>query len=43
MATGLALTIFGIGLSGLIGAKFVGDKIVPAAHLQLPILPIFRE
>ena len=38
VATGLALTIFGIGLSGLIGAKFVGEKIVPAAHLHLPIL-----
>jgi general nucleoside transport system permease protein len=38
VATGLALTIFGIGLSGLIGAKFVGEKIVPAAHLRLPIL-----
>ena len=38
VATGLALTIFGIGLSGLIGAKFVGEKIVPAAHLELPIL-----
>ena len=38
VATGLALTIFGIGLSGLIGAKFVGEKIVPAAHLDLPIL-----
>ena len=38
VATGLALTIFGIGLSGLIGAKFVGEKILPAAHLELPIL-----
>src|SRR5579862_3730205 len=38
VATGLALTIFGIGLSGLIGAKFVGEKIVPAAHLDLPVL-----
>ncbi len=38
VATGLALTIFGIGLSGLIGAKFVGEKIVPAAHLHLPVL-----
>ena len=38
VATGLALTIFGIGLSGLIGAKFVGEKIVPAAHLELPVL-----
>jgi ABC-type uncharacterized transport system permease subunit len=38
VATGLALTIFGVGLSGLIGAKFVGEKIVPAALLHLPIL-----
>src|SRR5579863_3174753 len=38
VATGLALTIFGVGLSGLIGAKFVGEKIVPAAHLDLPVL-----
>jgi general nucleoside transport system permease protein len=38
VATGLALTILGIGLSGLIGAGFVGEKIVPAPHLHLPIL-----
>ena len=38
VATGLALTIFGVGLSGLIGAKFVGEKIVPAEHLHLPVL-----
>jgi general nucleoside transport system permease protein len=38
VATGLALTIFGVGLSGLIGARFVGEKIVPAAHLDLPVL-----
>ena len=38
VATGLALTIFGIGLSGLIGASFVGEKIVPAPHLDLPVL-----
>jgi general nucleoside transport system permease protein len=38
VATGLALTIFGIGLSGLIGAQFVGEKIIPAAHLNLPVL-----
>ncbi len=38
VATGLALTIFGIGLSGLIGAGFVGEKIVPAPQLQLPLL-----
>jgi general nucleoside transport system permease protein len=38
VAAGLALTILGTGLSGLIGAGFVGQKIVPAAHLNLPIL-----
>ena len=38
VAAGLALTIFGIGLSGLIGAGFVGQQIVPAAQLHLPIL-----
>src|SRR6266851_2259244 len=36
VATGLALTILGIGLSGLIGAGFVGEKITPAAHLYIP-------
>jgi simple sugar transport system permease protein len=38
VATGLALTIVGIGLSGLIGAGFVGEKIVPAPQLYLPFL-----
>src|SRR5580698_7646217 len=38
VATGLALTILGVGLSGLIGARFVGEKIVPAPHLNLPVL-----
>jgi general nucleoside transport system permease protein len=38
VATGLALTILGVGLSGLIGAGYVGEKIVPAAHLYLPLL-----
>jgi general nucleoside transport system permease protein len=38
VATGLALTIFGIGLSGLIGASFVGEKITPAPHLFIPVL-----
>ena len=33
VATGLALTILGIGLSGLIGAGFVGYQIVPAPQL----------
>jgi general nucleoside transport system permease protein len=36
VATGLALTILGVGLSGLIGAGFVGERITPAAHLYVP-------
>src|ERR1700746_1720163 len=36
VATGLALTILGIGLSGLIGAGFVGERIQPAPHLYIP-------
>jgi len=38
VATGLALTILGIGLSGLIGASFVGERIAPVAHLSVPLL-----
>ena len=38
VAAGLALTIFGIGLSGLIGAGFVGARIETAPHLYLPVL-----
>ncbi len=38
VAAGLALTIFGIGLSGLIGASFVGERIDPAPHLYIPVL-----
>lgn len=38
VAAGLALTIFGVGVSGLIGAGFVGEKITPAAHLYVPHL-----
>ncbi|UGA43499.1 ABC transporter permease [Bradyrhizobium quebecense] len=38
VATGLALTILGIGLSGLIGAGFVGERITPAPHLRIPDL-----
>jgi general nucleoside transport system permease protein len=38
VATGLALTILGTGLSGLIGAGFVGDQIVQAPKLHLPFL-----
>ncbi len=36
VATGLALTILGVGLSGLIGAGFVGERITPAIHLFIP-------
>ncbi|MCK9914047.1 ABC transporter permease [Microbacteriaceae bacterium K1510] len=36
VATGLALTILGIGASGLIGAGFVGERISPAPHLYIP-------
>src|SRR5947209_188126 len=36
VASGLALTILGVGLSGLIGAGFVGERITPAAHLTIP-------
>ncbi|CUU16717.1 ABC transporter permease [Bradyrhizobium barranii] len=36
VATGLALTILGVGLSGLIGAGFVGERITPAMHLSIP-------
>ena len=36
VAAGLALTILGIGLSGLIGAGFVGERITPAPHLHIP-------
>ena len=36
VATGLALTILGVGLSGLIGAGFVGERITPAVHLCIP-------
>jgi ABC-type uncharacterized transport system permease subunit len=38
VAAGLALTIFGIGLSGLIGAGFVGERIDAAPHLNIPFL-----
>jgi simple sugar transport system permease protein len=38
VASGLALTILGTGLSGLIGAGFVGERITPAAHLDIPVL-----
>ena len=38
VASGLALTILGTGLSGLIGAGFVGQRITPAPQLHLRVL-----
>lgn len=38
VAAGLALTILDVGLSGLIGAGYVGDKIIPTLHLYIPFL-----
>jgi simple sugar transport system permease protein len=38
VAAGLALTILGTGLSGLIGAPFVGERIAAAPHLTIPVL-----
>src|SRR5712692_6402623 len=38
VATGLALTILGVGLSGLVGAGFVGERIITAPQLRLPVL-----
>ena len=38
VATGLALTILGIGISGLIGAGFVGERITPSPNLFVPYL-----
>jgi len=36
VATGLALTIFGLGLSALMGAGFVGIPVEPLAKLAIP-------
>jgi simple sugar transport system permease protein len=38
VASGLALTILGVGLAGLIGAGYVGQKIDGAAHLYIPYI-----
>ena len=38
VATGLALTIFGTGLSGLVGAPFVGYAIEGLPQLHVPLL-----
>jgi simple sugar transport system permease protein len=36
VATGLALTIFGVGLSALVGSGFVGIPVAPLPKLSLP-------
>lgn len=36
VATGLATTIFGTGISALLGVKFVGRTVVPLARLHVP-------
>jgi simple sugar transport system permease protein len=38
VATGLAATIFGTGLSALLGSRFVGRSVVPLPRLHLPVL-----
>lgn len=38
VATGLALTIFGVGLSALLGANFVGFALEPLPQLSIPAL-----
>jgi simple sugar transport system permease protein len=38
VATGLALTIFGIGLSALVGSNFVGQPVAALPKLDLPVL-----
>jgi simple sugar transport system permease protein len=38
VGSGLALTIFGLGLSGLIGAPFVGARRDPVAPIDIPVL-----
>lgn len=42
VATGLALTIFGVGLSALLGAGFVGHPLPPLPRLDVP-LALFRQ
>jgi simple sugar transport system permease protein len=38
VATGLALTLFGIGLSAFIGRGLVGQTVAPMPHLAFPVL-----
>jgi simple sugar transport system permease protein len=38
VATGLAVTLFGVGLSALVGAGFVGTTVEPLAEMPIPLL-----
>lgn len=38
VATGLALTLFGVGLSAFMGRNLVGQTVSPLPHLSLPVL-----
>jgi ABC-type uncharacterized transport system permease subunit len=38
VATGLALTLFGIGLSAFLGRDLVGQTVAPLPHLSFPVL-----
>lgn len=38
VATGLALTLFGIGLSAFMGRGLVGHTVAPMPHLEFPLL-----
>jgi len=38
VATGLALTLFGIGASAFLGRGFVGQTVEPMPHLSFPVL-----
>ena len=42
VATGLALTIFGVGLSALIGQNYVGIPLAGLSDYSVPILSICR-
>jgi simple sugar transport system permease protein len=38
VATGLALTLFGLGLSAFLGRDLVGQTVAPLPHLDMPLL-----
>ena len=38
VATGLALTLFGVGLSAFVGRSLVGQTVLPLPHLHFPVL-----